>query len=151
MTGYYDSPIGFLQIDTQEGCIVGVKIVPQVKEGEKDPLAEECAKQIREYLEGERTHFDLPIRLTGTAFQRQVWEELGRIAYGQIASYGDIAAALGKKGAARAVGAACGKNPVWILVPCHRVVGKNGTLTGYAGGVEIKERLLQLERERPQG
>lgn len=98
------------------------------------------------YFRGERLTFDLPLEMGGTPFQRRVWAELARIPFGDTVSYGEIAARIGRKGAARAVGAAVAKNPVAIVVPCHRVVGSRGTLTGYAGGLDRKAWLLDHER-----
>ena len=101
--------------------------------------------QLDAYLDGERTSFDLSLAPQGTEFQRRVWRALVEIPYGATATYEDIARAIGKPSAVRAVGAANGKNPLSIVVPCHRVIGKNGTLTGYAGGLPSKRRLLDLE------
>ena len=103
------------------------------------------AVQLAEYAAGSRTCFDVPIRLEGTPFQREVWEAIRAIPQGETLSYSDLAAAVGRPRAVRAVGAATGANPVSILVPCHRVVGSNGALTGYAGGLERKRRLLEHE------
>lgn len=103
--------------------------------------------QVMEYFEGERTTFDVPLDLMGTSFQMRVWEQLQMIPYGETRSYGDLARALGDPHMAQAVGAANGNNPVSIIVPCHRVVGTSGALTGYAGGIEVKARLLDLERK----
>ena len=102
-------------------------------------------RQLTEYFAGERTAFDLPLRPAGAPFQLRVWEALARIPYGETASYGEIARELGHPTAARAVGAANGRNPIAIVVPCHRVIGANGSLTGYAGGLECKRALLDLE------
>ena len=102
--------------------------------------------QLDEYFRGQRSCFDLPFLLIGTEFQKSVWNYLIRIPYGQVRSYGQIAAAIGSPKAARAVGSACNRNPLWILIPCHRVVGQNGTLTGYAGGLTMKQALLDLEK-----
>lgn len=109
------------------------------------PLLERAAKELREYFLGERLWFDLPLSPRGTPFQLAVWRALREIPYGETRSYGEIAAALGRPGAGRAVGAACGRNPLLIMIPCHRVVGKNGSLTGFTCGLALKERLLQLE------
>jgi len=103
--------------------------------------------QVKEYFEGERTTFDVPLDLQGTSFQMRVWEQLQMIPYGETRSYGDLARALGDPHMAQAVGAANGNNPISIIVPCHRVVGTSGALTGYAGGIEVKARLLDLERK----
>ena len=110
------------------------------------PVLRAAHEQLTEYLAGERTAFDLPVRATGTPFQHEVWRMLGQIPYGQTWSYGQLAAALGKPGASRAVGLANGRNPVSIVVPCHRVIGADGSITGYGGGVAAKQTLLDLER-----
>lgn len=107
----------------------------------------EIVKQLSEYFEGKRTRFELPLDVEGTAFQKSVWNQLLEIPYGETRSYGDIAKAIGKPAAARAVGMANHNNPVAIVIPCHRVVGQNGSLTGYAGGLQLKEQLLSIERQ----
>jgi len=105
------------------------------------------ATQLQEYFSGIRKDFDLTLAPKGTPFQKLVWRELTNIPYGQTRTFGEIAAAIGKPGAARAVGMACNRNPIWLLIPCHRVVGRNGALTGYAGGLDMKCKLLELEQE----
>ncbi|MFI1457951.1 methylated-DNA--[protein]-cysteine S-methyltransferase [Streptomyces roseus] len=105
----------------------------------------EVVRQLAAYFAGELTEFDVPVRLEGTAFQRSVWDQLVRIPYGRTWSYGELAARLGKPNASRAVGLANGRNPVSIIVPCHRVIGASGGMTGYGGGVERKVRLLAFE------
>lgn len=103
-------------------------------------------EQLAGYLQGKRAAFDLPLDLAGgTAFQRNVWQAMNEIGYGSTATYSDIAARVGKPNAVRAVGAAIGRNPALIVLPCHRIVGKSGALTGYRGGLDMKERLLRLE------
>lgn len=109
------------------------------------PLIREAAEQLREYFEGRRMMFELPLALVGTSFQRRVWEALRRIPYGSCRTYGEVAREVGVAGAARAVGLACNRNPWIIIVPCHRVVGAGGKLTGYAHGLECKRALLELE------
>lgn len=109
-------------------------------------LALEAAQQLDEYIQGRRTCFDLPIRLRGTEFQIAVWNALRQIPYGEVRTYGQIAEAIGNPKAARAVGQAANRNPLWLLVPCHRVVGRDGRLTGYAGGLAMKQALLELEQ-----
>lgn len=109
------------------------------------PLLADAAAQLRAFLAGERTAFDVPLRPTGTDFQLQVWAALVQIPYGQTLSYAEQAVAIGRPNAARAVGAANGRNPIPVIIPCHRVIGSAGALTGYAGGVDIKARLLDLE------
>lgn len=110
-----------------------------------DVALQPYARQFMEFFNGRRTVFEFPVDVRGTSFQLSVWDELGKIPYGQTRSYLDIAKAILKPAASRAVGAAVGANPVWIVVPCHRVVGSNGSLTGYRGGLEMKNRLLRLE------
>jgi len=112
------------------------------------PFAE-TARQLDEYFLGKRTTFDLPLHPAGTDFQRAVWEQLRAIPPGTTTTYGTIAARVGKPHASRAVGAAIGRNPIGIIVPCHRVVGSGGALTGYAGGIDRKVALLTLEGSRP--
>lgn len=104
------------------------------------------ARELTEYLQGRRSGFTVPSDLRGTPFQRAVWEALGRIPYGRTVTYSDIAREVGRPAAVRAVGSAIGANPVMIVVPCHRVIGKNGALTGFRGGLDMKTRLLELER-----
>jgi methylated-DNA-[protein]-cysteine S-methyltransferase len=110
-----------------------------------DPILAAACEQLAEYAEGRRHAFDLPVRLEGTAFQRRVWEELARIPYGQTRSYGDIAHAIGRPGASRAVGQANHQNPVAPMIPCHRVITSTGTLGGYGGGMDLKRLLLEHE------
>lgn len=113
------------------------------------PVLRQAAEQLQQYFAGERTVFDLPLDLRqGTAFQQSVWRSLLGIAGGATSTYGAIGQAIGRPKAVRAVGAAVGRNPISIIVPCHRVVGSDGSLTGYAGGVERKQALLQLEGAR---
>lgn len=117
----------------------------QVIEGEKIAPLQQAMDQLRRYLMGERVQFSCPLDLHGTAFQVEVWEELFRIPYGETRTYTEIARAIGRPAAVRAVGAANGANPVAIIVPCHRVIGSDGTLTGYGGGLPTKAWLLSLE------
>lgn len=116
-----------------------------IVEGEKITLLAQAMDELRRYLAGEHVQFTCPLDLRGTAFQVAVWEELFRIPYGQTRTYAEIAKAIGRPTAVRAVGAANGANPVAIVVPCHRVIGSNGTLTGYGGGLPTKQWLLSLE------
>ena len=109
------------------------------------PLLQRAVAQLGEYFAGERTEFDLPLAPPATAFQRRVWDELARIPYGTTTTYGEVARRLGDPLCVRAVGLANGRNPIGIVVPCHRVVGADGKLRGYAGGIERKQRLLALE------
>ncbi len=150
---YFDSPIGRLLLTTDgtelTGLYMEISRKPQstqgcVEDGSVAPLPE-TVRQLSEYFAGTRRKFDLPLRLNGTAFQQRVWRELGEIPYGETWSYGQLAQRINKPGASRAVGLANGSNPLSILVPCHRVIGANGSLTGYGGGLERKQWLLAHE------
>ncbi len=110
-----------------------------------------AARQLAEYFRGKRKEFRIRMNAPGTPFRMRVWEELGRIPYGEVISYGELARRLGRPGSARAVGLACGSNPIAIVVPCHRVVGSDGRLTGYASGLDHKRRLLEAEGHRIAG
>lgn len=148
-----ESPIGPLVLVVQDGAIAGLYMnTPRhevVRDGwtdaPDDPLLRRAAEQLGEYFAGTRREFDLPLAPQGTAFQTRVWEELKRIPYGETISYGELARRIGDPNASRAVGLANGKNPVSIFVPCHRVIGASGKMTGYGGGVERKVFLLDLE------
>lgn len=142
-----DTPIGPLTVTVNDtGAVTSVTFgQPDVSAAPSD-ASEAAADQLREYFAGRRTEFDLPLAATGTEFQRRVWAALTTIPYGQTWSYGRLAAELGQPTASRAVGLANGRNPIAIVVPCHRVIGASGTLTGYAGGLERKRWLLDLER-----
>ncbi|GAA0487337.1 MULTISPECIES: methylated-DNA--[protein]-cysteine S-methyltransferase [Tatumella] len=112
---------------------------------EEHPVLLQAAEQLTEYFAGDRKCFDLPLQPEGTLFQRQVWQALAEIPYGETRSYRDIAARIGRPKAVRAVGGANGRNPLSIIIPCHRVIGADGSLTGFAGGTTVKQQLLQLE------
>jgi methylated-DNA-[protein]-cysteine S-methyltransferase len=132
---------------TEEAAAAGETAAQGTAAAEADEaVLAETARQLAEYFAGERQSFDLPLALDGTAFQRRVWDALRGIGYGETVSYGELADQIGQPTAARAVGLANGRNPVSIIVPCHRVVGSDGSLTGYGGGVANKQRLLDLER-----
>lgn len=144
---WMDSPIGGLRIRASAGLVTAINF-DAVAAGNRveDPLLDRAEEQLGEYFAGQRTCFDLPLAHDGSEFQQKVWSELVRIPYGETATYGEIARRLGYDNAvSRAVGSANGSNPIPVVVPCHRVVGANGTLTGYAGGLERKQILLQLE------
>ncbi|RKT07759.1 methylated-DNA-[protein]-cysteine S-methyltransferase [Streptomyces sp. 3211.6] len=150
-----DSPYGALTLVATDGVLSGLYMTGQRHRPEEESFGErvaaqeepfpEVVRQLAAYFAGELTEFTVPVKLEGTAFQRSVWEQLVRIPYGQTWSYGRLAAELGKPGASRAVGLANGKNPVGIIVPCHRVIGASGSMTGYGGGIERKVRLLEFE------
>ena len=151
------SPIGDLRIVERDGSIVAIEFSPFKPSAEGRPLGArsddqpvlaEAVRQLTAYFGRQLTDFDLPLAPVGTDFQRRVWEQLEKISYGETASYGEIAGRLGMTNAAsRAVGLANGRNPIPIVVPCHRVIGANGTLTGYAGGLGRKQQLLELEQD----
>jgi methylated-DNA-[protein]-cysteine S-methyltransferase len=148
-----DSPVGPLTLLATDGTLAGLYMdrqryrPPQEAFGDRDdePFAA-AVEQLEDYFAGRRTEFDLPLALTGTPFQRRVWDLLRTIPYGRTVSYGELAERLGRPTAARAVGLANGHNPVGIIVPCHRVVGARGDLTGYGGGLDRKRHLLAFER-----
>ena len=124
---------------------IGKRLGADVTE-QDDALVDETRRQIDEYLAGRRKTFDIPLLLVGTDFQRSVWNALLQVPYGATASYLQIARAIGKEKAVRAVGNACRANPIGIIVPCHRIIGSDGSLVGYYGGLSLKRRLLKLER-----
>ena len=143
---FMDSPVGILEIKSSGVGICSVNFVEtvdsQVLESE---LTERCKSQLNEYFHSKRKDFDLPLDQSGTDFQKQIWQGLITIPFGKSASYKDIANLANNPKAVRAVGAANGKNPISIIVPCHRVIGSNGKLTGYAGGLDRKKWLLSHE------
>ena len=143
---YYKSPIGVLEITLDNGTVIGLKVVESCDNISKTTgYFVEIVKQLDEYFAGKRTNFELNISPKGTEFQKKVWAELLKIPYGKTKSYQEIAEAIGKPNAQRAVGSACNKNPILLIIPCHRVISKTGKLTGFACGVDRKEQLLKLE------
>lgn len=144
----YEFPFGLLRIGYEDNFVVFLKKVDKADEGgQKTEMTDRVYTQIMEYLSGKRTSFDFAYKLNGTAFQKKVWEQLTRIPYGETRTYKEIAAAIGNPKASRAVGLANNKNPVTIVVPCHRVIGTSGELIGYAGGLDMKKALLDLEMQ----
>ena len=145
-----DTPIGELTLIGRDGALAGVNFAGYDPPAESvegtEPVLEAAAGQLREYFAGERSAFDLPLALDGTPFQQEAWRALADIPYGETVSYGEQARRLGRPDAVRAVGAANGANPIAIVLPCHRVIGADGSLTGFGGGLETKRRLLDLER-----
>jgi len=150
-----ESPIGKLTlVATHEALVAllwknqkwsamqGEKIEPADR---KHPILDKAEKQLKEYFDGQREVFELPLKPAGTAFQQKVWKALCEIPFGSTQSYGGLAKAIGSPKASRAVGAANSKNPIGIIIPCHRVIGANGKLTGFAGGLDLKGKLLNLE------
>jgi methylated-DNA-[protein]-cysteine S-methyltransferase len=152
-----DSPVGKLTLVASDKGLVAVlwendkpnrvRLGELVEEDSHSVLIE-AERQLKEYFTGKRGTFSVPLDIRGTSFQRSVWEALLAIPFGETKTYGQLAKQLGNPQATRAVGAANGRNPISIIVPCHRVIGSSGKLTGFAGGLENKERLLNMEQER---
>lgn len=138
------TPIGPLTLEADENAVTAIRFGAGGAQ-DASPLLDAAEAQLREYFAGARRTFDLPLAPHGTAFQQRVWTALRAIPYGETRTYGELAAAIDSPNASRAVGMANHRNPIPIIIPCHRVIGANGTLTGYAGGLEIKRRLLALE------
>ncbi|WP_066898627.1 methylated-DNA--[protein]-cysteine S-methyltransferase [Mycolicibacterium houstonense] len=149
-----DSPVGLLTLAGRDGRLMHLRMVDQTYEPSRtgwetdDSAFPEAVEQLAAYFAGELTEFDLELDMVGTQFQRRVWEALRTIPYGETCSYGEIARQIGSPAAFRAVGLANGHNPIGIIVPCHRVIGANGSLTGYGGGLDRKRALLELEKSR---
>jgi methylated-DNA-[protein]-cysteine S-methyltransferase len=149
-----DSPVGRLRLIASDAALVGIWF-EQGRDAARgasglvpgsNAVIERTRAQLDEYFAGTRREFDLPLEPRGTEFQRRVWQRLMRIGYGDTTSYGELARALGNPRSSRAVGLANGANPIPIVIPCHRVIGADGTLTGFGGGLAIKAQLLELER-----
>lgn len=147
-TRWMDTPIGGLRLHAQAGLLTAIDFDARPRGARApDAVLGEAERQLGEYFDGARTEFDLPLASEGTEFQKKVWAELRRIPYGETATYGEIARRLGYELViSRAVGVANASNPLPIVVPCHRVIGSDGKLTGYAGGIDRKQALLQLEQ-----
>ena len=147
-TNLFTLSVGYDRYDNKE-VVVSLSVKNEADAGIKNEpcgLSDLAAEEINEYLSGRRREFTFPYELRGTEFQLAVWRQLLKIPYGQTRSYGEIAAAVGKPRAARAVGMANNKNPLFIVVPCHRVIGADSSLVGYGGGLDLKARLLEIER-----
>lgn len=150
---YTHTPIGQLRLESDGEAICGLffprdqhpDLALELEDSKGIAVLEDATRQLQEYFGGWRKQFDLPLAMSGTAFQKEVWRDLLKIPFGETISYGQLARRIGKEKAVRAVGLANGRNPLSIVVPCHRVIGSNGTLTGYGGGLENKEYLLRLE------
>ncbi|MBR0383843.1 MAG: methylated-DNA--[Eubacteriaceae bacterium] len=147
---YLETPAGLLMLTSTDSVLIGVKWVEDKikKETESRPILEQTKSQLNEYFEGHRKTFNLSLEARGTAFQKRVWRVIRQIPYGQLRSYQDIANAIDSPSAPRAVGRANNKNPLAVIIPCHRVIGTNGLLTGYVGGLDIKKDLIDLEKMR---
>jgi len=153
-----DSPLGPLHLAADARGLVGVWFTgqkhydgpePGWTQDDRQPLLIEAAAQLRDWFAGRGRDFDLPLAPRGTAFQQAVWREIARVGWGRTRSYGEVATAIGRPAAVRAVGAATGRNPISLIVPCHRLVGRDGALTGYAGGLDRKRALLAFEAGQP--
>lgn len=147
----YRFPFGYITMQYEDDVLLSLICTQNESEVSFDnavftDFSNEVFRQIQEYLNGTRTDFDLNYRLSGTKFQLSVWKQLLKIPYGETRSYKEIAEAIGNSKASRAVGMANNKNPLHIIIPCHRVIGANGSLTGYAGGLDIKKKLLDIEK-----
>jgi methylated-DNA-[protein]-cysteine S-methyltransferase len=143
----YESPVGLLRLEARDGALVALQLNARPgPENLDDPVLAEATSQLREYFAGTRTSFDLPLDMHGNEFEQRVWAALRGIPYGETAAYGEIAEQIGAPGAARAVGVANARNPIAIIVPCHRVIGANGKLVGFGGGLPMKRALLDLEQ-----
>ncbi|SEG00657.1 methylated-DNA--[protein]-cysteine S-methyltransferase [Algoriphagus boritolerans] len=146
------SPLGNIRISSREGCLSELKFTEEDTDGEiLDQVLLSTKQQLEEYFAGKRKTFDMPIGLGGTDFQRKVWLAMNQVPLGQTTTYMKISQKLGNPGAIRAVGAAIGANPILVVLPCHRVLGSDGSLTGYAGGLDKKKALLELEGHAFQG
>ncbi|MFW2489896.1 methylated-DNA--[protein]-cysteine S-methyltransferase [Clostridium chromiireducens] len=148
---YYNTEIGKIGIEENGAAITKIFFINEdlqedISEKSETELIKEAIRQLNEYFQGKRNVFDLPLEPKGTEFQKRVWNALKEIPFGETKSYGDIAKIIGNEKAARAVGMANNKNPIPIIIPCHRVIGANGKLVGYAGGLHIKEKLLKIEK-----
>ena len=144
----WNTPLGLVRVVTEAGSICMLKFEQRREDypDRPDELCFRAKEQLNEYFAGQRQEFTLPLCPQGTSFQRRVWQAVLSVAYGQTQSYREIGRQIGCPTASRAVGAAVGKNPIWLLIPCHRIIGSDGSLTGYAGELWRKERLLELER-----
>jgi methylated-DNA-[protein]-cysteine S-methyltransferase len=145
----FQSPLGVIKLSEENGVLTGLNFQDRPGLSEKirrTPVLQAAERQLEEYFSGTRIEFDLPLALKGTLFQSEVWEALRTVSFGRTISYGDLAKMIGRPSAVRAVGAANGANPVPIIVPCHRIIGSDGRLTGYGGGLWRKEWLLAHER-----
>jgi methylated-DNA-[protein]-cysteine S-methyltransferase len=140
-----ETPIGPLLLSSEDGRLSGVAFAGSTGPRSTEPLFVEAEAQLHAYFAGQLERFDLALAPRGTGFQRSVWEALGEIPYGSTSTYSELAAAIGQPSACRAVGAANGRNPLPVIIPCHRVVGAAGALTGYGGGLQRKQLLLALE------
>lgn len=150
----FDTPLGTVVATAADGFITSIDFVDAKyaksvaadwKEDPQFPPLADCMRQLGDYFAGKRRRFELPLAPQGTPFQKRVWQEIARVPFGETITYSELARRAGASGSARAAGAATGRNPVGVVIPCHRIVGADGSLTGYAGGLHRKQRLLELE------
>jgi methylated-DNA-[protein]-cysteine S-methyltransferase len=150
----FETPLGTMFAVATDGEITRLdftdakyvaKLADDAKEDRDDPALASCARQVAEYFAGERDAFDLPFAPQGTDFQKRIWREIAKVRFGKTITYSELARRAGAEGSARAAGAATGRNPIAVAIPCHRIVGADGSLTGYAGGLPRKTKLLELE------
>ncbi len=146
-TQYVSSPIGTLKITSDSEVITGIESVSKKGTSHPDALTHDCADQLEAYFKGANTHFSVPMEAAGTPFQKSVWTAMSKIPFGTTKTYAEIARAIKKPKAVRAVGSACGKNPLLVTVPCHRVVASNGGLGGFSAGIKNKKLLLAHEQK----
>lgn len=145
---FWDTPVGVVTLNSDGKCLTELRFGEHREGLASCPVLEETVKQLGEYFSGERREFTIPLQAEGTDFQRAVWSVLQTIPYGETVTYGEIARMLGNPKAVRAVGGANHRNPIAIIVPCHRVIGSDGSLAGYAGGLAVKRFLLELEQKK---
>lgn len=145
---HYKSPVGMLCIEEEDDVIISLylDVNTDTSADKETTVLKNAVRQLEQYFKGERQEFDLPIKLKGTDFQLKVWTALRNIPYGETCSYGELAKKIGNSKASRAVGGANNKNPILIIVPCHRVIGADGSMVGFGAGIGVKEYLLNLER-----
>lgn len=149
-TACFETKIGYITLTEEDGYLCALTF-EKCDRHEETPFLLSCIKEVGEYLAGERKTFDIPLSFHSTPFREAVWRKISEIKYGETVSYSELARAVGNERAVRAVAAACGKNPIAIIIPCHRVIGKDGSLTGFAGGLDIKRKLLETERGEARG
>ena len=143
---YFKSPIGIIEIVIENNALISLKISDKIEKAEKETaFIKDIKMQLNEYFSGRRKIFDIKINPEGTGFQKRVWNELQKIPYGETKSYSEIAAEIGNKNAQRAIGNACNRNPIMIIIPCHRVISKNGNIGEFAYGSDIKQKLINIE------
>ena len=147
MYSIIETPVGKLKIEETDGFVTRICFTKEDCITVESTILKQAETQLLEYFKGQRYDFDLSLRFCGTEFQKRVWNALMEIPYGQTRTYKELAGMVGNEKASRAVGTACNKNSVAVVVPCHRVIGANGSLVGYAGGVDTKKKILELEKK----